>query len=485
MGTTGKVGMQAGFGQWIGDSLRVPSRGLRRVATILVVLAVAAATGAAVALSAPALVSDLGLVPPRPAAAAAERVPALGALPVDAPLPSEAGLASVLDPLAKARGLGTFSGVVIDPASGRALWQRDPGRGLVPGSAAKLLTGAAALLTLSQTDRFVTRVVAGPEPGTVVLVGGGDPTLTAAPKGTDTVYPNPARLQDLAEQVRAAANGPVKRVLVDTTRYAGPDIAPGWSSTDIAAGFVAPIQPLMLDGGRTEATEQDGPRTGEPALAAGRALASLLGADADTVAEATAPAEAEELGSVSSPMVSELVEHMTRTSDNVLAEVLAREVALARGGAPTFDGGVQQVLAALGQAGFDTTGATLVDGSGLTRSARVPPRLLAAVLAEAAAPVTGEETAPFLRPIVTGLPVAGGDGTLDERFAAGSPTAAGRGVVRAKTGTLSGASSLAGVVTDADGRLLVFALMSNGASPTQARPALDAIAAELSRCGCT
>ena len=57
--------------------------------------------------------------------------------------------------------------------------------------------------------------------------------------------------------------------------------------------------------------------------------------------------------------------------------------------------------------------------------------------------------------------------------------------MRAKTGTLSGANSLAGVVTDADGRLLVFALMSNGASPVQARPRLDAIASELSRCGCT
>jgi D-alanyl-D-alanine carboxypeptidase/D-alanyl-D-alanine-endopeptidase (penicillin-binding protein 4) len=477
--------MHAGFGQWIGDSLRVPSRGLRQIATILVVLAVAAATGGAVALSAPALVADLGLVRPQPTATVAQRVPALGALPVDAPMPSEAGLAAVLDPLAKARGLGTFSAVVLDPASGRALWQRDPGRALVPGSAAKLLTGAAALLTLSQTDRLVTRVVTGAEPGTVVLIGGGDPTLTAAPKGTDTVYPSPARLTDLAEQVRAAAPGPVTRVLVDTTRYFGPALAPSWSSADVTAGFVAPIEPLMLDGGRTDATLQDGPRTREPALAAGRAFASLLGADVDAVAEETAPAQAEVLGSVSSPMVSELVEHMTRTSDNVLAEVLAREVALARGGPPTFEGGVQQVLAALGQAGFDTTGTVLLDGSGLTRSARVPAQLLGAVLAEAAAPVHGEESAPFLRPIVSGLPVAGGDGTLDERFEPESPTAAGRGVVRAKTGTLSGASSLAGVVTDADGRLLVFALMSNGASPVQARPRLDAIAAQLSRCGCT
>ena len=57
-------------------------------------------------------------------------------------------------------------------------------------------------------------------------------------------------------------------------------------------------------------------------------------------------------------------------------------------------------------------------------------------------------------------------------------------MVRAKTGTLTGVSSLAGIVTDADGRLLVFALMSNGVNPGQVRPRLDAIAAQLGRCGC-
>jgi D-alanyl-D-alanine carboxypeptidase/D-alanyl-D-alanine-endopeptidase (penicillin-binding protein 4) len=56
--------------------------------------------------------------------------------------------------------------------------------------------------------------------------------------------------------------------------------------------------------------------------------------------------------------------------------------------------------------------------------------------------------------------------------------------VRAKTGTLTGVSSLAGITTDADGRLLVFALMSNDELPSVVRPRLDAIAAQLSRCGC-
>ena len=63
-------------------------------------------------------------------------------------------------------------------------------------------------------------------------------------------------------------------------------------------------------------------------------------------------------------------------------------------------------------------------------------------------------------------------------------TGAGRGVVRAKTGTLTGVSSLAGVVTDADGRLLVFALMTNGGNTAEVRSRLDEMAATLSGCGC-
>ncbi|MGH3979175.1 MAG: D-alanyl-D-alanine carboxypeptidase, partial [Pseudonocardiaceae bacterium] len=60
----------------------------------------------------------------------------------------------------------------------------------------------------------------------------------------------------------------------------------------------------------------------------------------------------------------------------------------------------------------------------------------------------------------------------------------GRGWVRAKTGTLTGVNSLAGTVLDVDGRLLVFAALSNGPDPAAARPRLDELAAALRSCGC-
>src|SRR5215218_8349135 len=116
-----------GFGRRIGDTFRVPGRGLRRVVTVLTVLVTAAATGSAVALSAPSLASDLGLGNASdPAVAMAAPVPALGPLRADAPLPTAAGLAGALGPVTGGSALGTFAGVVADPTTGGQLWARSP-----------------------------------------------------------------------------------------------------------------------------------------------------------------------------------------------------------------------------------------------------------------------------------------------------------------------------------------------------------------------
>jgi D-alanyl-D-alanine carboxypeptidase/D-alanyl-D-alanine-endopeptidase (penicillin-binding protein 4) len=470
-----------GIGRRIGDSLRLPGRGVRRTLAVLIVLAVAGGAGGAIALTGPALVRQLGLVAPAPAPLPPVPHAELGPLSTAAPVPTSAGLSAALDQAA-ADMPGKFAGVVIDPATNSELWGHTPERALVPASTGKLITTAAALLALNPTDRLITRVVRGPDPGTVVLVGGGDPTLTALPNAEESLYPDAPSLGELADAVRKKAPGPIRRVLVDTSRYTADGLAPGWSPGDVAAGFITPIEPVMLDGGRIDPKLPDGPRVSDPALTAGRALADALGAD--VVERGTAGPDATGIAAVGSAPVSELAEHALRSSDNVLAEVLAREVAIARQAEPSFAGAAGATLAALRQAGIDTSGAEMLDGSGLSTRNQVPARLLGEILAAAASPAKGPLDTQFLRPIVTGLPVAGGVGTLDDRYARDGSAAAGRGVVRAKTGSLTGVSSLAGVVTDSDGRLLVFALMSNGAGPGVVRPLHDAMAAELSRCGC-
>ncbi len=475
-----------GLGSRIGATLHLPAQRGKRIAVVVAVLVLAAAAGTGVGFGAPVLVRHLtatdAVMATTPPPAPVIPHPALRPLALDGPAPTRSGVGAVLDPLVTAGGLGTLSGQVVDPATGAVLWQQSPATALVPGSTAKLLTCAAALLALDHQARLHTTVLAGSEPGTVVLVGGGDPTLSAAKPGTVTVYPEAARLDDLVDQVQAAALDPVHRVLVDVHRYVGEAMAPSWLPADVAGGYIAPIEPVMLDGARADPTQEVSPRAAKPATAAAAELARRLGADPETVAFGSAPPGAAVLGEVSSPPIEDLVATTLSKSDNVLAEVLAREVARATGAQPSFSGATQAVLTVLGDHGFDVSRATLMDGSGLSVQDAVPARLLTDLLSAAANPDESQWRTAALRSMLVGLPVAGSSGTLAERYV--GPTAGGRGWVRAKTGTLTGVNSLAGTVLDAEGRVLVFALLSNGPNPVAVRPRLDALAAKLRSCGC-
>ena len=90
---------------------------------------------------------------------------------------------------------------------------------------------------------------------------------------------------------------------------------------------------------------------------------------------------------------------------------------------------------------------------------------------------------PALRPLLDVLPIAGGSGTLSNRFLDPTRQRQAAGWLRAKTGSLTAINSLAGVVTDHSGRVLTFAFISNDAGPS-GRTAIDALAATLWSCGC-
>jgi D-alanyl-D-alanine carboxypeptidase/D-alanyl-D-alanine-endopeptidase (penicillin-binding protein 4) len=350
-------------------------------------------------------------------------------------------------------------------------------RPVTPASTAKLLTAVAALTTLDPDDTLETTVVAGPQPDEVVLVGGGDPTLsTTVPSRT---YPGAATMADLAAQVRAAlpAGTAVSRVLVDNSLFEGPLTAEGWGPEDAPSTYAAPVTATAVDGARAVAGES--PRSGAPGTDAGRALATALGAPGAVVELGQAPDGAQRLGAVRSAPVARLVEQALTQSDNLLAESLARHVALARDLPASFEGSARAVPAALADAGVDVTGVELYDGSGLSRLDLLPAAVLADLVTAAA---DGSLEAAW--PVVSGLAVAGWDGTLVDRGDDDPATAP--GAVRGKTGTLLGVHGLAGTVVTADGRLLAYALIANGTAaggpPEEA--ALDAVAAALAACGC-
>jgi D-alanyl-D-alanine carboxypeptidase/D-alanyl-D-alanine-endopeptidase (penicillin-binding protein 4) len=176
----------------------------------------------------------------------------------------------------------------------------------------------------------------------------------------------------------------------------------------------------------------------------------------------------------SAPVVS-ILEQMLVNSDNTLAEMMARQVALVLDKPASFAGGAAAVTQELSALGLPMGGVHIVDGSGLSHQNQLTPALLTGILTLAASP-----NQPRLHSLFTGLPVAGYSGTLQSRFATPSANPA-DGDVRAKTGTLTGVNTLAGYVVDAQGRLLVFAAMADQvtAGTEPAEEALDQIGIAL------
>ncbi|MDT7548920.1 MAG: hypothetical protein QOE84_1314 [Actinomycetota bacterium] len=446
----------------------------------------------AAGVAAVAFRDDVAKVLPSPSPSPSPQIsrpPLLGPTTALGPLPTAAGLRRALAAGLGDRSLGGAVAIsVIDAASGRPLLENAAREVVLPASTAKIATAVAALTALPAERRLTTRVVAGPAPGDVVLVGGGDPTL--AGPFTRPGYPSPARLADLAAKARIAlAGAPVRRVLVDDSLYGGPVLGPGWRPQYVTSGDVAPVMALMVDGGRTALPPLIGPsrapRQSDPALAAGRSLARLLGVPAAPVTRGRAPSAGRLLAAVQSPTVQQLVEAMLTHSDNDLAEALARQIAIAKGQPATFTGAaaaLRSVLAVvLVHVGSSPGAVLLSDASGLSRLDRVQPGALTRLLAAVAG---GDRDRLF--PVLSGLPVAGFDGTLERRYRKG-PGLPAAGVVRAKTGTLNGVSALAGLVRTKGGRLLAFDLTANAVplgSTLASQTALDRLAAALAGCGC-
>jgi D-alanyl-D-alanine carboxypeptidase/D-alanyl-D-alanine-endopeptidase (penicillin-binding protein 4) len=429
---------------------------------------------------------------PRPPSIA-DRVPVRTAVAATVPygtgarVPDQGVLASRLTPLV--RGAGTRIGAVVtDVETRRTLFAADAGRPATPASTTKLITSVAALATLGPAHRITTRTVR--SGGGVVLVGGGDPTVTAqappsagsGPPGERPVY---ASLHDLARQTATALKAAgVRQVRVDydESAYQGPRTAAGWKPNYLPDGEVAPLSALTVDEGRVSPRDSASKsRVANPPASATAAFARLLtrnGVKAKAGRRVTAPRGAAQLGAVRSPTAAELVEHLMTQSDNDVAEAMIRQVAINLGRPASFAAASQavtQVLAGLGVRG----GIGVNDGSGLSTANRITPAALAAVIAVAAS-----ADHPDLRAAITGMPVAGFSGTLNAPRYTGPASQAGAGVVRAKTGTLAGISTLAGLAHDADGRLLAFAFMAGDGKGAVDPAKLDGLAAAVASCGC-
>ena len=377
-------------------------------------------------------------------------------------------------------GIGRPGFAVADPATGTVLSSADGSTAMIPASALKLLTGLAALDAYGPEHRFTTTVVSG-KPGQVVLVGGGDPYL--AKQRRTGAYPSRASLDDLADQVATAVKatkfGSMITVDWDATLFSGPAWNPTWPAG--YADQTTPTSALWVDEGRKGAGSP-GPREADPARAAASAFTATLkkrGLKVRLGDPAEAAKGANRVASVRSMPMSQIVEEVLLHSDNDAAEVLFRQVPLADGKPGSIIEARKAVERRLTALGAWSDNAVVHDGSGLSRDDRVTPQTFLTVLELALS-----SKHPELRALVTGLPVAGTDGSLRYRFFVDG-TQAGRGDVHAKTGTLRGVHALVGYATTADGALVAIAFVVNGATNDyNARNWLDRAASVVAGCGC-
>lgn len=392
-------------------------------------------------------------------------------------LPRASRLAATIKAVESKDVAGSFSGSVVDVSTGRVLYRNNSTKGYLPASTMKLLTSTAALSILGPGHRFRTRVVTAGA-GSITLVGGGDPYLSAAP---DPRYPQGATLSRLA-RLTAAELRRSKQTRValgyDTSLFSGASWHPDWPA--LYRDQVTPLSSLWVNEGRVAGAT--GARVAKPAKSAADAFARALrmnGIRVTRVSGAVASRKTSELAMVESMPLDRIVERLLMVSDNDASEVVARQAAIGAGQPGSFVAGRAAISGQLKRLGIASDALRLRDGSGLSRRNRIPADLLTRLVR-----LSLSSAHPELRAVATGLPVAGVEGSLRIRFNDRSARA-GRGVVRGKTGTLTGAHGLAGFVRSKDGALLAYAFLVNDTkNGYAARLWLDRVTSAISTCGC-
>ncbi|MEV0643881.1 D-alanyl-D-alanine carboxypeptidase/D-alanyl-D-alanine-endopeptidase [Phytomonospora sp. NPDC050363] len=456
---------------------------------------------------------------------------------------ADAELARTLDAvLTDPRLDGSQVGVVVaDANTGEVLYDRNGRTRGIPASNTKLLTASAAMHYLGADHRFVTDVAATAKKygsvlaGDLYLRGSGDPTtlaadydeLAAAIAATgirtvtgklvadDTAYDAQRNGSDWAaddESAYYAAQISALTVAPDTDYDAGTVVVsatPGAEPGDAPVFTVEPANgyvEIVNDGKTVPAGQTDTlgisrehgsnqivisgqipvgasattewvsvwEPTGLAADVFRRALKAhgvkVLGKD--ELGTAT-PEGARSLAAHESMTLSELMIPFMKLSNNGHAETLVKAVGREVSGSGTWSAGLAAVRSFVATQGMDVARLRQADGSGLSRRNDIPALDIARLL-------VGVRDEPWYDDWYASLPVA----CNAERFVGGTLrtrmcNTPAKNNVRAKTGSLTGVSGLSGYVTDADGRQLVFSVVTNDYLASSVKDIEDKIAVAL------
>ncbi|MCZ6675715.1 MAG: D-alanyl-D-alanine carboxypeptidase/D-alanyl-D-alanine-endopeptidase [Candidatus Poribacteria bacterium] len=418
---------------------------------------------------------------------------------------------------------------VVSLATGEVLYEKDADKLYHPASTMKLVTAATALVKLKpdyrfQTTLYIDRFEASGVLGNIYLKGRGDPVFTGAD------------LEKLVDKLVGMGVKSVQGdIVVDETDFDTIRRGKGWMWDDGPfGGYFSHLSALTINHnsvlvrmspGRgigdsvqasiepateymtiiNEATTVDSPedarldierqskpieaniltirgsmKMGEaekrlrvdvvdPALYCGTLLKEILAQKGvslqGTVRHGELPNDVTEIANHISPPLSRIVWEMNKSSDNLTAELLLKTIGAQMEGTPgTAEKGRQAINEFLNEIGLDTTGYVFADGSGVSRYNLVTASMLTALL------VYMFRNFAVMPEYLASLPIAGVDGTLKWRM---KEMRAAR-VLRAKTGTMRGVTTLAGYTMTGDGERLAFAvLMSHYTGSANPRRALQ------------
>jgi D-alanyl-D-alanine carboxypeptidase/D-alanyl-D-alanine-endopeptidase (penicillin-binding protein 4) len=367
--------------------------------------------------------------------------------------------------------------------TGDVLFTRVADEAVSVGSSFATLTGVAAVAKLGADYQLTTSVVDGPRAGSIVLVGGGDATLSRLESTASGVYPNAPTLGTLASAALTAyetahPNEPITEIILDDSYWDTADRwNTSWDRSLQTGGYLSEVTSLQLDGDRDDPNLQVSPRSTAPADRAGAAFVTALGLNPDdvTLTSGEAGDGAVLLAETKSQPVSVLVQQMLTQNDATLAEMLARVVSVESGLSGSAASLQQAIPRALQTLALDTSEVKVSDGSGLSRQNAVS----AAFLNQLMALVSSDET---LAPVLSAMPIAGESGVLADRFTGNNAAAV--GAISAVSGAIDGARSLTGMMTAGDGTAITFSLLVTGdTAGDQTNASLDTLAASIHGCG--
>jgi D-alanyl-D-alanine carboxypeptidase/D-alanyl-D-alanine-endopeptidase (penicillin-binding protein 4) len=378
-------------------------------------------------------------------------------------------------------------------SDGKIIFESNAQNSMMPASLTKIYTAASTAMTLDLDAKFVTKVKY--LDNNVYLVGGADPQL-----GTES-NPNQADLADLAKQT--ADNLKKFKVFevnlfVDDSSLGVMQRPTDWLDNYFLSSEVHLITALNLD---NPIAPPLAPL--DPSVTTGQTFAVYLIKNNikvnGLVFRKTAPKEAYDVAVEYSKSVGQIIEDMLIISNNQDAEILARVSASVAVNDPSTNAATELILKDVEKLGISSVDNALSDTSGLSRSNKISPSDFSELIyksirkPEFEIQLKGDSTkflsAPSVAiasdtwPVFTGLPTGHGLGTMEKRF--NEDNSAGRGVVRAKTGTLNEVITLAGTVKTKDNVLLSFAILVNKVDePVKVRQALDNLMSKIALCEC-